>query len=98
MEAEAPFLLTVALAAFFITPAMAQQICGKRADIVKRLSEGFQEQRRSEGITADGKLVEIFTSKGGSWTITLTKPGGLMCLVAVGDSWQRIDDPQGHPI
>jgi hypothetical protein len=75
------------------TPSMAQSVCGKRADIVKRLSTGFEEQRRSAGLAADGNLVEVFASQKGTWTIIFTKPGGMTCLVAVGDNWQKIDEP-----
>ncbi|NKB60421.1 MAG: hypothetical protein GKS00_29295 [Alphaproteobacteria bacterium] len=79
--------------ALFATPSIAQSVCGKRADIVKRLSSGFEEQRRSAGLAADGNLVEVFASKAGTWTIIFTKPGGLTCLVAVGDNWQKIEEP-----
>lgn len=78
---------------FFTTPAMAEMVCGKRADIVQRLSSGFEEQPRSAGLAADGKLVEVFASKKGTWTIIFTQPGGLTCLVAVGDNWQIIEEP-----
>lgn len=82
----------VACAAFFIAPALAQMVCGKHADIVKRLTERFQEKRSGSGLGADGNLVELFTAKSGGWTILLTKPGGLTCLVAVGEHW-RIEKP-----
>jgi len=74
----------------FAVPSLAQQVCGKRADIVKRLNSSFEEQRRSAGLVADGNLVEVFASKQGIWTIIYTQPGGLTCLVAVGDNWQQI--------
>ena len=86
--------LSTALAiTFFATPSMAQAVCGKRADIVNRLSTGFEEQPRSAGLAADGNLLEVFTSKDGTWTIIYTKPGGMTCLVAVGDNWQQIEAP-----
>lgn len=76
------------------TPAPAQQaVCGKRADIVERLGKGFSEQPWAAGLASNGSLVEIFASKQGTWTIIFTRPGGPSCLVAVGDNWQRIDDP-----
>jgi hypothetical protein len=83
------------------TPSLAQSVCGKRADIVKRLNTGFEEQRRSAGLAADGNLVEVFSSKTGTWTIIFTKPGGITCLVAVGDNWQKIEEPlnlTGHSL
>ena len=76
----------------FAVPSQAQQVCGKRADIVKRLNSGFEEQRRSAGLAADGNLVEVFASEQGTWTIIYTQPGGLTCLVAVGDNWQQINE------
>ena len=82
--------LTVAL---FAAPAQAQTVCGKRADIVERLGNGFEEKPRSAGLTSNGDLVEIFASEKGTWTIMFTKPGGPTCLIAVGDSWQKIDEP-----
>lgn len=84
---------TVFTVSLFAAPSMAQSVCGKREDIVKRLNTGFEEQPRSAGLAADGNLVEVFASKEGTWTIIFTKPGGLTCLVAVGDSWQRIEEP-----
>ena len=74
----------------FAVPSQAQQVCGKRADIVKRLNSGFEEQRRSAGLAADGNL---FASEQGTWTIIYTQPGGLTCLVVVGDNWQQIKAP-----
>ena len=67
--------------------------CGKRADIVKRLNSGFEEQRRSAGLAADGNLVEVFASEQGTWTIIYAQPGGLTCLVAVGDNGSRSKHP-----
>jgi len=75
------------------TPSIAQTICGKRADIVERLSSGYEERKNSAGIAANGNLVEVFASKKGNWTIIFTKPGGLTCLMAVGENWQIIMDP-----
>ena len=86
--------ISTALAmALFATPSLAQTVCGKRADIVKRLNSGFEEQRRSAGLATDGNLVEVFSSEKGTWTIIFTRPGGPTCLVAVGDHWQQINEP-----
>ncbi len=75
------------------TPSLAQTVCGKRADIVERLSTGYEEQQSSAGIAANGNLVEVFASKKGNWTIIFTKPGGVTCLMAVGENWQVIKEP-----
>lgn len=89
----------VAMAAMLLaTPistsaASAQAVCGQRSEIVKKLRSDYEERRRSAGIAANGGLVEVFSSEKGSWTITFTKPGGPTCLIAVGDNWQKIDEP-----
>jgi len=75
------------------TPSIAQTVCGKRADIVERLSSGYEEQQSSAGIAANGNLVEVFASKKGNWTIIFTQPGGITCLMAVGENWQVIKEP-----
>jgi len=84
----AAFAMTV-----FATSSMAQTVCGKHADIVKRLSSGYEEQPSSAGIAANGNLVEVFASKKGNWTIIFTTPGGMTCLMAVGENWQVIKEP-----
>ena len=75
------------------TPSMAQTVCGKRAEIVERLSTEHEEQQNSAGIAANGNLVEVFASKKGDWTMIFTKPGGMTCLLAVGEYWQTIEEP-----
>ena len=75
------------------TPSIAQTVCGKHAEIVKRLSSGYEEQQSSAGIAANGNLVEVFASKKGNWTIIFTKPGGNTCLMAVGENWLTITEP-----
>lgn len=75
-------------AAFFVLPVQAQQVCGSRDAIVKRLADVHGENRRAAGIAANGNLIEIFAAKSGTWTVMVTQPGGITCVVAVGDHWQ----------
>ncbi len=75
------------------TPSMAQTVCGQHADIVKQLVQKHKEQQSSAGIAANGSLVEVFASKKGNWTIIFTKPGGITCLMAVGENWEVIEEP-----
>ncbi len=75
------------------TPSMAKTVCGKHAEIVERLSSGYAEQQNSAGIAANGNLVEVFVSKKGNWTIISTQPGGMTCLMAVGENWLVVEEP-----
>ena len=43
------------------------------------------------GIGANNAIVEVFASdQTGSWTITVTAPGGLTCLVASGQAFEEL--------
>ena len=38
-------------------------------------------------------MLEVFASaETGTWTITLTMPGGPTCLVASGEAWEWLDE------
>jgi hypothetical protein len=40
----------------------------------------------------NGNIVELFTSEKGSWTLLLTLPTGVSCLIAAGDNWEFMLD------
>jgi hypothetical protein len=35
-------------------------------------------------------VLEVFASDTGSWTITVTLPSGMTCLVATGQGWEDL--------
>ena len=37
-----------------------------------------------------GRVFEVFASKAGTWSIVITGPDGLACLVAVGNGWHDV--------
>ncbi|AXI41496.1 hypothetical protein [Sulfitobacter sp. SK011] len=87
--------LTAAAALFLATTtdvaAQTSRNCGPREAVVTRLAEGYGETRQSMGIGANNAIVEVFASdQTGSWTITVTAPGGLTCLVASGQAFEEL--------
>lgn len=75
------------------TVASAQQIrnCGPRDNVVARLAEGYGETRRSMGLGTNNTIIEVFASEEtGTWTITVTTPNGLTCLVASGQAYEAL--------
>ena len=70
--------------------------CAPRDQVVAGLATGFDEVRRAAGLTgnAEGQaqVLEVFTSTAGTWTITVTMPDGMTCLVASGQAWEDITD------
>lgn len=65
--------------------------CAERAMVVERLEGSFGETRQSVGIGQNNAVVEIFASQTtGTWTIVVSLPNGLSCLVASGESWEQL--------
>ncbi|HDZ38407.1 MAG TPA: hypothetical protein ENH62_09005 [Marinobacter sp.] len=71
-------------------PAQAQAACDARAKIITRLAENYQEQPRGRGVTARSLLMELFISPEGTWTLLVSQPNGISCLIAAGDGWLEI--------
>lgn len=88
-----PFLLLAAtLAGSWTLPATAEQRilpCGKRAEMVKALASQYREQPRAMGLASQTAMIEIFTSKAGTWTILLTRPNGASCILSAGENWEE---------
>ena len=62
-----------------------------RDAVVDRLAEGYGETRQSMGLGANNAVIEVFASaETGTWTITVTTPNGLTCLVASGQSFETL--------
>jgi len=49
----------------------------------------------ARGVTSGGGLVEVLTdAKGATWTIIVTTPEGVSCLVADGEGWRTMPKPR----
>lgn len=92
-------ILVIAVAAENVarpTPAIAQTACGAHADIVKQLGDRYRERPIAAGLSSQGAIMEVFASKEGStWTLVLTRPDGVSCLVATGESLQLLKLTKG---
>ncbi|WP_439153965.1 hypothetical protein [Yoonia sp.] len=90
------FLLSFGIGAMLLAANHAQaqaRSCADHGTVVARLSEHYGESRQSIGLGDDNTLVEVFASMDtGSWTITVTTPGGPTCLVAAGQAFQQLND------
>jgi hypothetical protein len=86
-------LLAFAFLAFGASDAGAQMVCGQRASIIESLDQKYKERPNAFGISGEKTLFELFTSEGGSWTILMTRPGGVSCIMAVGQSWEEFPAP-----
>jgi hypothetical protein len=65
-------------------------MCGPRADFIEALKSKYSETGKALAIAGQVNLVEVFTSKAGTWTILVTTPEGKSCIIAAGSSWEDL--------
>lgn len=85
--------LTVALwtALPHVAQAEGQQACAPREVVVERLASGYGETRQSMGLGSNNAMVEVFASEeSGTWTITVTTPQGITCMIASGQAFETL--------
>jgi hypothetical protein len=75
---------------FFSTKALAQQICGAHPLVSDNLQQAYAEAPVSMGVTVGGAVVEVFASQNGTWTLVITQPNGVSCLIAAGQDWETL--------
>lgn len=74
--------------------------CGSRTMILSQLEEKYREAPIAQGLAPGGHLVEMFgAGPGGTWTVTITAPNGMMCLLTSGTDLEVLELPaQGDPV
>src|SRR3546814_17913127 len=83
--------LGAGLALVSTSAAMAQPQCDQRESVLQVLQQKYKEQPIALGVTHNGGLVEVLTTgNGNTWSIIVTTPHGMYCLVAAGDGWQAM--------
>lgn len=93
MKLTSAMLIAAALGAPLAAQAQGQN-CGDRDRVVERLTATYGESRQSIGMAPQGRLVEVFASlETGTWTIMVTMPNGITCLIASGQSFEAVDEP-----
>lgn len=74
--------------------AFGQTICADRAQVTADLLKQYKESPRGLGITNSGAVLELLrTPSGSTFTIIVTTPNGLTCLVAAGEGWEALPLP-----
>ncbi|MAG95298.1 MAG: hypothetical protein QF797_10365 [Alphaproteobacteria bacterium] len=88
-------LLVLAL----VAPAAAQTLCtSDRTAVIEQLKSRYQEAPVAMGLVGDGSVLEVLAAKSGSWTILVTRPSGLACVVAAGDSWETFPETEADKL
>jgi len=90
------FLKTGGLIAFVFAglPAYASH-CADRDLVVERLQSKYHEELAAGGIqkaAATNAIVEVWAShESGTFTVLLTRPDGVTCVMATGTDWHQLD-------
>jgi len=70
--------------------SQSQPQCNERDNVLALLAKKYKETPIAAGVTNTGGLVEVLTDiKSGTWTIIVTTPQGMSCLVAAGEGWRN---------
>ena len=92
---------TLALSAGFAlvtSAAAAQPQCNERHTILELLATNYKETPVATGVTNNGRLVQVLTNaRDGTWTLIMTTPKGMSCLVAAGQGWQTMEQVTLEP-
>ncbi len=72
------------------SPVMAQTVCSTRAEFIDRFAHRYAENPVAMGLASSGGVVEVLASEGGSWTLLVTMPNGVSCVVAAGENWEAL--------
>ncbi len=83
-------------------PALAGQHGGPTCDIRHRvlaqLENKYSEKPVAIGIANNGSVVELLTTReGNTWTIVITLPNGMTCLVVAGEDWESFPKVKWGP-
>ena len=90
-------LVAAALAAFlYLTwpvPADANMACGPHKKLTKALTGKYKEARKALGLVASRRVMEVFVSEKGTWTLVMTDLNGVSCIIAACHSWEDSPPP-----
>ena len=90
-------IVTVSLL-FSAGSVVAEQTCAPRDRAANQLEKQFRESVSGRGITVNGmRMIELFVSETGSWTVLASDPTGRSCIIASGEGWQGPTRLIGEP-
>ena len=86
-------------AALIPTAAASAEVCDQRTKVLGQLARKYQEAPVAIGVTDTGGLVEVLaTSDGSTWTIIVTTPQGVSCLLATGEGLRFLRRVERDPV
>ncbi len=69
----------------------AQPVCMPHDDFRVELQRNFSEAPVAIAIANNGALIELYAKRDkSSWTLVMTRPGGLSCVLVAGEEWNDL--------
>ena len=89
---------TLALVTVSSSDVEAQMLCKERSEVLAQLGIGYKEAPTAMGLASNGTIIEVLTSPDGkTWTIIITQPNGVSCVMATGESWETLEKENTDP-
>jgi len=88
-----PAMAAIAILTNISTRAAADEpgSCRPHSEILSHLAKSYGELPKSLGLTDAGNLIEVLAANDGStWSIIVTTPDRMSCLVAAGMAWRDL--------
>ncbi len=63
--------------------------CGAHKKVTAFLGNKYKEQVAAMGLVSNKGFMQLFVADTGTWTVLLTTPEGISCIVAAGDSYEK---------
>ena len=69
----------------------AQPVCMPHDDFRVELHRNFSEAPVAIAVANNGALIELYAKRDkSSWTLVMTRPGGLSCVLVAGEEWNDL--------
>ena len=87
-------LVLIIGSSLFAPAASAQPVCGTHSAVSDNLKKSYAEVPVSMGVTIGGGVIGVYASPKVTWTLVITQPNGVSCLIAAGQDWEELPKPE----
>ena len=91
MSGRTPAALALTLAGTGLAQAETPR-CAPHADMLALLAKHYGEAPQAVGLIGGNAVLEVLSSRAGSFTILVTRADGMACIVAAGQDFEEVPD------
>ncbi len=73
-----------------VAPVHAKDLCGSREMVVSHLGDAYGEKPTVMALASSGGIIQVLVASDGTWTMIITRPSGVTCIVEFGEGWQAV--------